>query len=130
VDRVTADTSELRTLSRDFGSAAEGAERQVRRTIQRAAFNIKKDLQDEASTSASFHRMPASISYETWEEPGAGVFAEIGPEIGRQQGSLGFIAYEGTARNGPVFPDPAGALEREAEAFERYMAAAVAGEIL
>ena len=125
----TVDTGELRTLARDLGRAAEGAEKQVRATMQRAALNIKKDLQAEAAGSDSFWRMPQSITYETWENR-SGIYADIGPEIGKQQGSLGFIAYEGTARNAPVFSDPIGALMRESEAFERYMAAAVVGEIL
>ncbi len=126
---VSIDTSELRTLAADLGRVPDRALGDVRATTQRAALNIKRQLQDEAAGSRHFSRMPASISYETWEDA-HGVGADIGPEIGRQQGSLGFIAYEGTATSGPRFPDPAGAMEAEADAWERYLADAVAGDML
>jgi len=126
---VRIDTTELRQLEHDLGRVSERAAEQVRKTMQKAAFNIKKDMQAEAEGSKHFPGMPASISYETWEKRDE-IAAEIGPEIGRRQGSLGFIAYEGTARNGPRFPDPQGALDREADAFEAYLAAAIAGDFL
>lgn len=126
---VSIDTSDLRRLEVDLRAAPEQAHEQVRKVTQRAAFNIKRDLQEEAAGSVHFSGIPASISYETWEKRDE-IGAEIGPEIGRRQGSLGFIAYEGTARNGPVFPDPAGALEREAETFQEYLARAVAEGLL
>jgi hypothetical protein len=133
--RAEVDVSDLRQLEADLGRAPERAHGQVRKVVQRAAYNIKRDLQEEAGGSQSFSRVAAAISYETWETDG-GVVAEIGPEIGnprghpRAQGSLAWIAYEGTARNGPVLPDPAGALEREADAFRRYLGEAVADELL
>lgn len=129
------DVSELRQLEADLGSAPERAHEQVRKTVQRAAYNIKRDLQEEATGSFSFARVAASISYETWETAD-GVIGEIGPEIGhdrghaRAQGSLAWIAYEGTAVTPPVFPDPSGALEREADAFRTYLARAVVGDML
>lgn len=129
MDGFTVDTSELRRLSIDLGRAPERAAGHVRATTQRAAFNIKRDLQDEAQGSPSFARMPMSITYDTWEDRD-GVTAEIGPEIGKAQGSLAFIAYEGTATAGPRFPDPAGALERESELYLRYLAEAVADDLL
>ena len=121
------DTSELRTLSADLGRVQDRALKQVRSTTQRAALNIKRQMQTEAGTSPHFSRVPASISYETWEDR-HGVGADIGPEIGRAQGSLAFLAYEGTATMGPLFPDPSGAMEAEAEAWEAYLADAVVGD--
>lgn len=123
------DTSDLRRLAVDLGTAPARTHDQVRKVTQRAALNIKRDLQEEAEGSARFSGIPASISYETWEKRD-GIGAEIGPQIGRRQGSLAFIAYEGTARSGPVFPDPAGALDREAETFQDYLARAVAEDLL
>lgn len=133
--RVDLDLSELRALEVDLGRVPAAAEDQVRKVLQKAALNIKKDLQQEATETTYFPRVAASISYETYAEAGGWV-AEIGPEIGnpkghaRAQGSLAWIAYEGTARTAPTFPDPSGALEREAEAFRSYLAEAVAGEFL
>lgn len=132
---VRIDASELRDLEFDLGTAGRRADDEVRKVVQRAALNIKRDLQAEATGSPSFDRVAASISYETFAV-GDGWVAEIGPEFGherghaRAQGSLAWIAYEGTARSGPVFPDPSGALEREAEAFELYLGKAVADELL
>lgn len=132
---VRADLSELRRLEVDLGRVPAAAEDQVRKVLQKAALNIKTDLQSEAVGSESFARVAASISYETYAEAGGWV-AEIGPEVGnprghaRSQGGLAWIAYEGSARTAPVFPDPAGALDREAEAFRAYLGEAVAGEFL
>ncbi|TYP82071.1 hypothetical protein [Blastococcus xanthinilyticus] len=129
------DTSQLRSLQRDLAYAPERAYGQLWKVMQRAALNIKRDLQEEAAGSGYFSRIPVSISYETWETAN-GIEAEIGPEIGherghpRAQGSLAWIAYEGTATTPPTFPDPAGALDREADAFQTYLARAVVGDLL
>lgn len=129
------DVSELRQLAVDLGGAPERAEGQVRAVVQKAALNIKTDLQREAQETTHFPGVARSISYDTFAV-GDGWVAEIGPEIGhprghaRAQGSLAWIAYEGTARTGPTFPDPSGALEREADAFRRYLGEAVAAELL
>lgn len=125
----TVDTSELRRLAVDLGHAAAGAAVQVRATTQRAALNIKRDMQEEASGSPHFNRVPASITYDTWEDRD-GITAEIGPEIGKAQGSLAFLAYNGTATMGPIFSDPIGALRRESETYQRYLADAVAADLL
>lgn len=136
MSRIDVDVSELRRLQVDLGRVPEAARGQVRRIVQRAAFNIKKDLVEEATgASEAFDRVRYSISYDTYETRD-GMEAEIGPELGHErghsksQGSLAWIAYEGHARTAPVFPDPAGALDREAEAFQDYLARAVAGELL
>lgn len=123
------DVSELRQLAVDLGQATGRADDQVRKVIQKAALNIKKDLQSEATDTTHFSGVASSVTYETFAA-GDGWVAEIGPEIGRGQGSLAWIAYEGHATTGPTFPDPSGALEREAEAFRTYLAEAVAGDLL
>ena len=133
--RVTIDTSEVCQLEADLGRVPDRAVRQVRATVARAALNIKRDLQSEAVGSPSFDRVAASISYDTVVTED-GITAEIGPEYGhpkghaRAQGSLAWIAYEGTATTAPRFPDPIGALERESDAFEHYLADAVIGDFL
>lgn len=129
------ETREVQTLVADLGRLPDQASRQVRKTVQRAALNIKRDLQSEATGSQSFDRVAQSISYDVWDEAG-GIVAEIGPEIGnprghaRAQGALAWIAYEGSATTPPQFPDPIGALEREADAYERYLLEAVTGDFL
>lgn len=127
------DVSELRQLEHDLGSVSERAAEQIRKTMQKAAFNIKKDMQGEATGSPSFDRVRYAITYETRELRDSFV-AEIGPETGHErgdpkgQGGLAWIAYEGHATTGPQFPDPIGALEREADAFEAYLADAISDD--
>lgn len=123
---MPVDTSGIRSLARDLGRLADGAQDRVTATVTRAALNIKTDMQTEAREAGStyFARVWPSISYDVVLGP-AGVEAEIGPEIGRAQGSLAWIAYEGSATSGPRLPDPSGALEREADALDRYLAEAV-----
>lgn len=128
---IQFDTSELRTLAADLGRVPAEAAGVVRATTQKAALNIKKDLIEEATAVGSRHfsRVAASITYTTGESRG-GIWAEIGPEIGKGQGSLAWIAYFGHATTGPRFPDPAGALEREADRYGEYLAKAVADLLL
>lgn len=130
------DVSEIRSLAADLGAASERAVLQSRKVMQKAALNIKNDMIDEATgVSESFDRVRFAISYETFAGPDGWV-AEIGPETGYErghvkgQGGLAWIAYEGHATTGPVFPDPSGALEREAEAFRAYLAEAVTDDLL
>lgn len=133
--KLEFDVSELRQLGVALGQVPDRAEDQVRKVIQKAALNIKTDLQQEATDTTYFPRVAASLSYETFAGPDGWV-AEIGPEIGnprghaRAQGGLAWIAYEGNSRTAPTFPDPSGALDREAAAFRSYLADAVADELL
>lgn len=135
---MPADASELRRLAYRLRTASKEADKAVQRTTAKAALNIKKDLQDEARTAGAggyLSRVWVAISYDLTVADGV-VEAEIGPEYGaekkskRAQGNLGWIAYEGSAVSGPVFPDPSGALEREAASFEGYLAAAAADGIV
>lgn len=124
---VEFDTSELRTLAADLGSAGARASGEVRATTQKAALNIKKQLQREASGRKHAPGLPAAITYDT-RELASGIIAEIGPRRGAA-GSLAFYYY-GNSKVGPSLPDPMGALEAEAEAFSKYLGAAVADEVL
>lgn len=124
--RIELDASEVRSLAADLGRVPDAAAKDVRRVMQRAAFNIKRDMQAEATGSRYFSGVAASISYNTGVDS-TGIWAEVGPEIGRAQGSLAWIAYEGHATTGPRFPDPQGALDREADALQRYLGEAVEG---
>ncbi len=119
------DARAVRELATDLGRAPAEALGEVRRVVQRGALNIKRDMQAEATGSRRLAGIAPSITYTTELLPD-GITAEIGPEIGRAQGSLGFVAYEGTPTSGPVFPDPQGALDRESEAVARHIADAVA----
>jgi len=128
---MPADVAGLRAHAAALRAASRDAQRAVEATTNRAALNLKNDLKREAQDvgSSYFKRVPFAISYDV-TVTGDAVEAVVGPEIGRGQGSLAWIAYEGTATQGPRFPDPAGALEREATVFERFLAdAAVDGVV-
>lgn len=125
---IEFDTSDLRKLSADLGAAGPKVAREVDGIIRKGALNIKRDMQREASSSRSFRGVPASISYDV-NRSSDGVEAEVGPEIGRAQGSLAFIAYNGTSTMGPVFPDPAGALAREAVKTMEWLGKAAEGAL-
>lgn len=125
---IEFDTSELRALSADFGDAGPKIAREVDAIIRRGALNIKRDLQLEASGSQHFSGVPRSITYETVVRRDE-TEAEIGPEIGKGQGSLAFLAYNGTSTMGPVFPDPSGALARESVNTMEWLGRAAEGSL-
>ena len=124
---VEFDTSELRQLAADLGSAGARASGAVRATTQKAALNIKQQLQREASGREHAPRLPFAITYDT-RELQSGIIAEIGPRTGGP-GSLAFYYY-GNSKVGPQLPDPMGALDAEAPAYAKYLAEAVADEVL
>lgn len=117
------DMSEVATLARDLERAPIRAYDQIRKIVDRGALNVKNDMQAEAvgSGTKSFVKMAASISYDT-AITADGFSAEVGPEIGKIQGSLGFIAYEGSATSAPRLPDPQLALDRESVKFTDALA--------
>lgn len=127
-DEVEFDTSELDELRVRLNRASDELAGEVVKIVKRGALAIKKDMQDAATGSDHFSRMPASITYETFYEADAFV-AEIGPEIGKLQGSLAFLAYEGTHTGGPVFADPALSLAREVPKVMDYISRAAEGSL-
>lgn len=127
-DDVRFDTSQLRDLATRLDRASGEVGREVVKVIKRGALNLRRDMRDEASGSEYFSGVPASITYETFFDRDS-FEAEIGPEIGKGQGSLAFLAYEGTHTGGPVFPDPALALAREVPKVMDFMARAAQGPL-
>lgn len=122
--RIRVEVDELDELAVDLGDVPERAAPAILQVTRRAAANMKRELQSEAVGSRRFRGVRPSISWDV-EVDAEGVSAEVGPEIGRRQGSLGFIAYEGSATSGPRFPDPMGALEREAEPYAAWLSRVV-----
>lgn len=124
---VSIDAHEVRELQRDLTRAHSAIGPHVVGVIEKAALNIKKQLQAEARKSRHFRQIGSAISYDIkvrGASSGAEVEAEIGPEKG-SPGSLANIAYFGTSRGGGTVPDPRGALDAEAPNVERFL-----GELL
>lgn len=124
---VSIDAREVRALHHDLTQAHKSIGPHVVRVVEKAAVNIKKQMQAEARGSKSFRGFAPAISYDIKARGafgGAEVEAEIGPEKG-SPGSLANIAYFGTSRGGGTVPDPRGALDAEAPNVERFL-----GELL
>jgi hypothetical protein len=96
---VSDGAAELRALSANLGRIAGSAVEDVDAVIQRAALNVKREMQADASRSASFKGMAGSISYDSHYRAGR-VRYVVGPDKGRRGGALGNIAYFGTSRGG------------------------------
>ena len=125
---VEFDVSEVRGLAADLTRAGSGIADKVRPVVHRSANNIKRQLRDEMGASESFKGAARDIDYDMTGAGGRIVFgvgvieAEIGPRSGPgQPGSLGKIAYFGTSRGGGTVPDPQGALDAEAPAFQKAL---------
>ncbi|WP_062077687.1 hypothetical protein [Demequina globuliformis] len=122
------DTSQVRAVAADFGNAPARISRNVTSVMFKSAQNIKKSMRAQARERKHWHAVAGDITFDI--EPDVdGVSAEIGPEIGRSgrghQGSLAFIAYNGSSRGGGgTIRDPEVDLMEELPAFERFMEAA------
>lgn len=123
-----ASLRDLRSFARDCGDLPEKVAPDVRAVLQRGALNIKAQLVAEAQGVEHAPHFPRSITYDTTVRED-GITAEIGPDkdLPGRQGALANLLYFGRADTAPRLPDPAGALEREAPAVERYLAEALAG---
>lgn len=122
---VHFDLGELTSLGADLAAAGPKAYDAIDGVVRKAALNIKNDMREEASGSGHLVHVPASITYET-RLTVSGIEAQIGPEMRkRPQGPLAWIGYNGTSTSGPIFPDPAGALHREAERTIEWIGRAV-----
>ncbi|MGY5764983.1 hypothetical protein ACXET9_07280 [Brachybacterium sp. DNPG3] len=118
---VHADVSELRTLARDLGRVPDKVHAGIRPVIQKGALNIKTEMQMDLASSAHFHGIAFSPSFDTTIRRD-GVEAVIGPEKGRAGGALANVAIFGTSRGGGTVPDPSIALQNEAPRFEQALA--------
>jgi hypothetical protein len=96
---VSDGAAELRALSANLGRIAGSAVEDVDAVIQRAALNVKREMQADASGSAHFKGMAGSITYDSHYQLGK-VRYVVGPDKGRRGGALGNIAYFGTSRGG------------------------------
>ena len=121
---MNIDASGLYELSVDLSSADARLIPRVRSVVSRGALNIKGQLQSEASASASFRPVAASIGYDL-TDGGAMIEAEIGPDRSRGGGAGLLGAYWGWSRGGGgTLPDPMIALGEEEPRFVENLARA------
>jgi hypothetical protein len=114
------DTSELRKLSTDLGKIPAKAVAPSEAVLRKAAQNLKEGMAAEFEGSPHFKRVGAAVSYER-RGFARKIAYEIGPEIGRDAGSLGGIAVEGGANGGGGSVNIDGLLEPEAAQIEKHM---------
>nr|WP_119589186.1 hypothetical protein [Streptomyces scabiei] len=120
---INANTRQLDELARVFRANGARAQVQARAVVARGALNVKNAWRANATASSGRHARlyPASISYDMRPHP-TGASAEIGPDKGRPQGSLGNLLEFGSVNN-PPHMDGARALAAEAAAFTLHVAA-------
>ncbi|AXH89406.1 hypothetical protein [Micromonospora aurantiaca] len=93
---------------------------EVTKVVARGALNVKKDAQARAKRIGQHvRRYPSSIGYDL-RQGLRGPVAEIGPEVGRGQGSLGSILENGSPTS-PPHPHMLPAGQAEAPRFERAL---------
>lgn len=90
---IDFDFSELNKLTADLGQAPVKMIPLVRKAVEITARNIKDDWQSSAAKASGQHArlFPKSIDYDMGLDSDGAITAEIGPNLGRVQGSLGIL---------------------------------------
>lgn len=123
---MSADTSDLDGLARDFGAIPAAMVPKIRGVVAKAALNTKKIMQADAKRSTHFKQLAPTITYDL-EVRGDVTEAEIGPTPGGA-GSLAGIAYYGTSRpGGGTVRNPEDAMLEEAPNFYDFAFKATEG---
>lgn len=118
--RVDIDSSEVRQWVQQLDQAVMDHPDEVAKVVARGAFNIKRDARARAAQIGEHvRRYPYAITYETRRHVND-ITAEIGPEVGKGQGSLGGILENGSPTSAP-HPHMLPAGEAEAPRFEQAM---------
>jgi hypothetical protein len=128
-DSIGADFSGLRNLAADLGALADSAIPNVAKALRVTAQNVKEDWRDDAKRIDRGHAKayPSSIDYDIKTEKAGEISAEIGPNLAKNQGSLGFLEEApGRVANAPQ-GNARRALAKNVEDFERGILKAVGG---
>lgn len=86
---IEYDFSDLMKLAADLGKVPADVAPNVKKAVQVTALKVKKDWSAEAKRSG-LAGYAASVDFDL-KESRSGVEAEIGPNLGRNQGSFGFV---------------------------------------
>lgn len=99
---MSADIRELHQLANAFARNVEQAETEMVRIVTRGALNVKTGWRTNAIATSGTHARayPYSVTYDVNSMPG-GASAEIGPDKGKKQGSLGNLLEYGSVNNAP-----------------------------
>lgn len=115
-DSIEVDLAQARALARDLAAAGSDSRQRLRGVMSRAGVKMKVQMRTEATTSRRLRRVPFSITYDL-SGYRDGLQVEVGPDVSKdaQQGPLAWIGYDGTSRRGPIYAEPQGLLDDEAE---------------
>jgi hypothetical protein len=123
---MSADTSDLDGLIRDFGRIPAAMVPKVRGVVSKAALNTKKIMRRDVRQSRAFDQIAPTIDYDLTVR-GDVIEAEIGPS-GGGSASLAGIAYFGTSKpGGGTVRNPEDAMLEEAPNFYEYAFKATEG---
>jgi len=111
---IEVNTSGFQLLSADFTAAAAEAIPEVRKVVDKGLLNIKQGMQRRWRGHRSIAGLPPAVSYDSRIVAG-GVHGEVGPVVGRRQGSLGGIIEGGRLEYGNLRNAPIPAAKPEAE---------------
>jgi hypothetical protein len=127
---MSADTSDLDALARDFTKIPAAMVPKVKGVVAKSAVNTKNIMRKDASRSRHFKQLARTINYDIKEHGfgGDGVIeAEIGPS-GGGSASLAGIAYFGTSKpGGGTVRNPEDAMLEEAPNFYEFAFRATEG---
>lgn len=118
---------DMRELAADLGAVERIVAADVIAVVQRGAQNVKAAMRRDLSASEYFGRAQYDVNYDlvTDDREVDGVYADIGPQVGRGSGHAGGLAWIGyfgsPSGGGGTVRDPIEALEDEAPAFERHL---------
>lgn len=90
---IDFDFSELNTLAADLADAPRRMIPNVRKAVEVTARNVKEDWKGEAKglSGRSARAYPAAVDYDMKLDSDGSIGAEIGPNMGKKQGTLGFL---------------------------------------
>lgn len=86
---MTDGFDEVLRLAADLTDAPEKANRNVKKAVEVTARHIKDDMQQQAERNG-LEKYSRSIDYDM-RFPGGAIGAGIGPNLGKPQGTFGFV---------------------------------------
>lgn len=89
---IKFDFTEVNALAADLGKVAERALPKITQAVQVSAQDVRDDWRAAARGMSGRHARayPSAIDYDMKVTP-VGPGAEVGPSLGKRQGSLGFL---------------------------------------
>ncbi|MEA9983650.1 hypothetical protein [Subtercola sp. RTI3] len=125
-DGVSFDFSQIDSLATALDATAPVSRRNIRAALNTTSLKIKRTWQGKAQGSPTLGGIARAINYDITSEssPQAPISSEIGIEVGKAQGSLGFISEYGSPTSPPKGYGLASLNENEAD-FQRGIEIAI-----